>query len=199
MIRLKFKKITMKNIDFATQLQLSIFPGECGYFHFLYAINSQLPYLSYYLVYKGKKLIGITGLYSFEDVKDTNSLWLGWFGIKEEYRNKGLGTQTLLQTIKLARKFSKKYPEIKYVRLYTSTRDNPLAISLYRKHMDLEEQYTNKDDFTYDGTCLIFTKKLNDKTPLIKWNNQFLNLIKIIEDEEKGNKAIIKKNKNNLK
>lgn len=184
---LKFVKITKENIILATKFQMSIFPTECGYEHFLYTINSGKDYLGYYLVYNGETLIGITGIYSFENIEDANSLWLGWFGVAEEYRNKGFGTSILLKTIDMAKSFSLKYPAVKYFRLYTSTRENPLAIKLYRKHMDIEEKYLNEKDFTYDGTCVIFTKVLNSDSPLKKWNNEFLNLTKIIEDEEKGN------------
>lgn len=33
------------------------------------------------MVYDKDKLVSVTGLYSFEEFKDTNSIWLGWFEV----------------------------------------------------------------------------------------------------------------------
>lgn len=40
-------------------------------------------------------VIGMCGLYSITGDNNTNELWLGWFGIIPEYRNKGIGTHVL--------------------------------------------------------------------------------------------------------
>lgn len=185
-MRLKFVKVTKKNIDFATDFQMSIFPDECAYEHFLSSINSGKDYWNYYLVYNSGALVGITGLYSYDDMSDTNTIWLGWFGVAEQYRKHGIGKAILLKTIALAKKLSIKYPDIKFFRLYTSTRDNPIAVKLYREIFTIEEKYNRKDDFDYDGTCLIFSMSLNDNDKVYKWNNRFMNLNMIVEDEERG-------------
>lgn len=186
MENIKLVEITKQNIDLATNVQLDIFQIESGYNHFLTAINSNKEYCCYFLVYHNDAPIGVTGLYSIEDIEQTNSLWLGWYGIKKEYRNHGYGTEVLLKTIEMAKNFAIKYPAIKYLRLYTSTKLNADAILLYRKYMDIEERYTNKNDYTYDGTCLIFTKVLSQKAPRKKWNNKFLNINGIIDSENLG-------------
>ena len=183
---IRLVEITKENIDLATEVQLDIFRTENGYNHFLTAINSNKEYCCYFIAYHNDAPIGVIGLYSVEDIEETNSIWLGWFGIKEEYRNRGCGTEVLLKTIEMAKEFAKKYPAIKYLRLYTSSKLNEKAIPLYRKYMDIEENYRNKKDYTYEDTCLIFTKILVDGAPRKKWNDKFLNIGGIIESEDSG-------------
>lgn len=183
---LKYIEITNTNIDYATRIQMNIFPEESAYKNYKYAIDSNLEYRKYYLVYNQDIVIGITGLYSMEDLNVTNSIWLGWFGVIEQYRKQGYGEKILLDTIEMARRLSKKYP-IKYFRLYTSERDNPIAQKLYSKILDIKEYYNNKEDDNYNNTCLIYSKALcNNKVKY--WNNKFLNLKQIIRLEEESNK-----------
>lgn len=183
---IRLVKITKKNINIATKVQLDIFRTENGYNHFLTAINSNKEYCCYFIAYHDNIPIGVTGLYSIEDIEQTNSIWLGWFGIVEEYRKHGYGAEVLMKTIEIAKKFAKKYSAIKYLRLYTSSKLNEKAIPFYRKYMDIEENYRNKKDYTYEDTCIIFTKILLNDTPLKKWNNKFLNISGIIESEDSG-------------
>ena len=182
--KFKLVKITKDNVNLAAEFQLSIFPGECAYGSYIYSIKRNSDYFSYYLAYNNENLIGITGIYSFEKVEETNSLWLGWFGVSPIYRRKGYGKALLKQTIDMVKEYAKKDPRIKYFRLYTSSRDNPIACKMYREVMDYEEKYECDGDFNYDGTCLIFTKCLykDCKNPL--WNNRFLNLNDITEMEK---------------
>lgn len=65
-----------------------------------------------------------------------NSIWLGWFGVLNEFRRKGYGQQILIDTINMAKDLAKKYP-IKYFRLYTSEKDDSIAQPLYYKIMDI--------------------------------------------------------------
>ena len=96
---LKYVKITKENIVFATNIQMKIFKDECAYQNYLDIINKNLEWQNYYLVYDDDIVIGITGLYCFEDINITNSIWLGWFGVLEEHRLKGYGMKILLDTI----------------------------------------------------------------------------------------------------
>ena len=193
--KLKFVKITKENIDLATEFQMSIFSSECGYKHFLISLGSQYEYFSYYLVYLESTLIGITGIYSFEPVEETNSLWLGWFGIEEKHRRLGYGKEVLLKTFDMVKDYAKKDSNIKYFRLYTSSTQNPIACNLYREIMDIEEEYNCPNDYNYEGTCLIFSKVIDSKYPMEKWNNRFLNLNRIIEQEIVGDLEYKKKKK----
>ena len=179
---IKYIKITKDNIDYATSIQMQIIPEECAYYSYLYIINKNLEWQNYYLVYDDDKVIGITGLYCLEDINETNSIWLGWFGVLEQYRRLGYGKRILLDTIEMAKDYSKKYP-IKYFRLYTSTRDNPLAQPLYESVMDIKEEYINPNDTNYDNTCVIYSKSLNDKK-VTNWDNKNLHLNDMIKKEK---------------
>ena len=189
---LTYVKIDYSNIDEAIKVQMKIFPDECAYIHYKNTIDKNKDYQNYYLVYDGDEVVGITGLYSFEDINITNSLWLGWFGVLEEKRKQGYGKRILLGTIEMAKDLSKEYP-IKYFRLYTSTRDNDIAQVLYKEVMDTCEEYNNENDFNYDNTCVIYSKSLSDE-PVKLWNNQFLNLNEIVKQEEESLKYINKEN-----
>ena len=182
--KLKYIKIDNNNINEAVKVQMKIFPDECAYIHYKNTIEKNEDYQNYYLVYDNNEIIGITGLYSFEDINVTNSLWLGWFGVLTEKRNKGYGKRILLDTIEMAKDLSKEYP-IKYFRLYTSTRDNPIAQVLYKEVMDTYEDYNNENDFNYDNTCVIYSKSICNE-PVKLWDNQFLNLNEIVKQEEES-------------
>jgi len=187
---LKYIEIDNTNIMDATKIQMEIFPNESAYYHFKYAIDFKCDYIKYYLVYKDNNVIGITGLYSNEDIYETNSIWLGWFGILPKYRKLGFGKKVLLDTINKSIELSKKYP-IKYFRLYTDEKTNDISLNLYDKIMDIKEYYNNKNDINYNNSCLIYSKALNNDK-IEKWNNRFLNLKEIIAEEEKSNKLFKK-------
>lgn len=170
------------NIKDMVNAQMEIFPSECGYFQYNYALTCKKDYWKYWLVYDEKELVAITGLYSDFDIYETNSIWLGWFGVRPKYRKNKIGTEVLNFTIQEAYKLAKKYP-IKYFRLYTSIDENRTAQILYKKIMDFNEKYDCKDDYNYDGTCYIWTKVLfGDER--IKWNNKCLGLKEIAEQEK---------------
>ena len=61
--------------------------------------------------------------------------------------------------------------------------------------MDIEEEYNCPNDYNYEGTCLIFSKVIDSKYPMEKWNNRFLNLNRIIEQEIVGDLEYKKKKK----
>ena len=113
---LKYIEINMDNLDLAVNIQNEIFPKESARNHYLETINKNVDYEKYYLVYNNDKVIGITGLYCKENIYETNSIWLGWFGVLPEYRRRGYGKNILLDTINMAINLSNKYP-IKYFRL----------------------------------------------------------------------------------
>ena len=184
---LKYIRMTEENIDEIVKTQMEIFPSECGYFQYNYALICGKDYWKYWIVYDNEEIIGITGLYSDFDINETNSIWLGWFGIRPQYRRKGYGKEVLEYTIKEAYKLANIYP-IKYLRLYTSIDENKEAQLLYSKLMDEKEKYNNINDNNYNETCYIWTKALyNDK--ITPWNNKYLGL-KEIEKKEKEYKEI---------
>lgn len=194
-----YVEITSENLLLATEIQLRIFPEDCAYLHYKSAIDRNSELEKYYLVYSNNEIIGITGLYSNEDIYETRSIWLGWFGILPQYRRNGYGERILFDTIEMAKNLCKEfaYP-IKYFRLYTSERENKEAQFLYQKVMDLSEYYINEQDINYDNHCVIFSKNLFEDTDcsIEPWDNKFLDLKGIEETQSEGNE-IIKKLMNN--
>jgi GNAT superfamily N-acetyltransferase len=61
------------------------------------------------------KVLGSVGLYATKD-DENEALWLGWFGVLPEMRNKGIGKKLLEFAIEKTKFFKKKF-----LRLYTST------------------------------------------------------------------------------
>lgn len=181
-MKLTYQKITKENLEYAASIQSKIFPGESAYFHYKWTVEVDLEYEVYYLVYDQDKVIGITGLYSNEPLEETNSIWLGWFGVLTEYQKKGYGKKILEDTYSMAQKLAKKYP-IRYFRLYTDKKENKKALPFYRKFMEIEEAYNNKQDINYENNCVIFSKSLTSEK-VTYWNNRFLNLREITSTEK---------------
>lgn len=87
----------------------------------------------------------------------------------------------MIDTIEKAKEFGKKY-----FRLYTNDDGTSTARPLYRSVMQLYEKYNNKDDYNYDGNCLIYTYSLCGDEPK-KWNDRFAYVKEDIEEEKEGN------------
>ncbi len=188
---LKYIPMTKDNIYDMVRAQMEIFPSECGYFQYNYALNCGNDYWKYWLVYDDNDMVAITGLYSDFDINETNSIWLGWFGVRPQFRRRNIGTEVLNFTIKEAYKLAKKYP-IKFFRLYTSIDENATAQLLYKKIMDFSEKYDHPEDFTYNSSCLIWSKSLFGDT-IIPWNNRYLGLNEIEEQEKEYLDIFMKK------
>ena len=168
--------VDKSNYNEAIKIQKSIFPLEDGTLNILNSLDRELfmrttglyyldDGIKYYLAIKDGKYVGITGLYYYDIEKD--SAWIAWFGITDEYRNKGMGRELLEKTMGLA--LSKGF---KYIRLYTDYVDNYDAIKLYEKCGFTGEKYT-LENLPYD--CRIYSKSLiGDK--VIPWNNKMLSL-----------------------
>ncbi len=183
---LKYEEVTLQNLILATEIQMKIFPKESAYLFYKHIIERNNPYEKSYIVYDSNKIIGVTGFYCNEDLNETHSLWLNWYGILEEYRKQGYGKQVLIDTFAMARTLARKYP-IKYIRLYTTTVDNKVSNILYDEIMDIKETYHNDNDSNYNNTCLIYSKSLFTE-PVPYWNNSFLNIRKMVEEEQESNK-----------
>lgn len=170
-MNLKYEKITKENIKKAALIQYKIFPNSCCYSVYLENIESDKELPVNYLVYYNDNPIGVIGLYSIKKYEDT--IWLSWFGVLEEYRFKGFGTQMFNDIIEKAKVFNKKF-----LRLFTYEVWNNEAQCFYNKHMQIGEYYTNKDDDQYDiieGKCKIFGYSLCDEK-VNYWNNKFIDI-----------------------
>ena len=188
---MRYELIDKNNLILATRVELKIFPNEIAYSCYKKSIEDEHIHYKYYLVYKEDVIIGVTGLYTETNFED-NSIWIGWYGVIDEYRLHGFGKQILLDTFNMAKEWAEKEPRIKYIRLYTSSRDNEIAQILYKQYMDICEEYNNIDDINFDNTCLVYTKFLKEVSDDKLWNNRYLNLKNGEELISNGFKEFIK-------
>ena len=171
---MKLVLIDKSNYKEAIKVQNKIFPKENGALNILASLDRELfmqttgldyvdDGVKYYLAYVDDKCVGITGMYHY----DEDDVWLGWFGVLEEYRCHGYGREILNETINLTKELG-----FKNMRLYTDFIDNSTAIILYEKMGFVGEKYT-AEQLPYD--CRIYSKSLiDDKVDM--WNNRNLNL-----------------------
>ncbi len=183
------EQLTVKIVDFhnaleAIETQRKIFP-EDGLLNILASLDRELfqkesgilypdDHIRYYLAYIAEKPIGITGLYY--QPGDTEEMWLAWFGVLSEYRNKGYGTAILNWTMEEVLRQGRKV-----LRLYTDMIECGDAITLYEKLGFHGEKYS-AEELSYD--CYIYSKSLMNKE-ISTWNNKFLGLAQQSSYEQK--------------
>src|ERR1035437_7738453 len=100
------EKLTAINLGPALAVAQEIFPYEMKDGHLSFegayleaVVKNQLNF-AYYLAREGNNLLGITGHYpSDQFCKD--SIWLGWFGVRPNFRGYGYGTKILKETINI--------------------------------------------------------------------------------------------------
>lgn len=171
-MNLKYEKINKDNIVVASKVQYEIFPNSSAYLKYLKEIEKQTLELPIsFLVYESNTPIGVVGLYDIMGYNDT--VWLSWFGVLKEYRFKGYGKQIFNDILEIAKQYNKKF-----LRLFTYEVWNHEAQNFYKKHMQLEEYYTNEFDDQFDikeGKCKIFGYGLCDE-PIDYWNNKLIDI-----------------------
>ena len=171
------ERITENNIGFAVQIQEELFPGESGRTNFEESISGTADY-EYYLLYENGICAGVIGIYQYPEDKD--SAWLGWFGIREEYRRKHLGSRALKMYEDMAAKRG-----YLFARLYTDAENNDTAIAFYKANGYQCEPYMNPEDpACLKYKTLIFSKSLTSET-LIPWNSRSIHLTEQIAKQEK--------------
>jgi len=127
---MKLRKITtQKDFDAIKSFFFDIFweVPEYDLHHFKDAIEGRHDFqrLEYYLACEGDQIVGVTGIYA--DRPD--ECWLGWFGVRPAYRQKGYATQMLVAQLKIMRDYG-----YKVCRLYTDEELNKDAFALYLKN-----------------------------------------------------------------
>lgn len=176
---MNLEKVTKNNLSAALQIQAELFPGESARANYEESLDGTSPF-EYYLVCENGIYAGITGLYSYPE--DPESAWLGWFGIREEFRRRGLGSETLkkFEELAAARGF-------RFARLYTDAENNDAAIAFYKANGYVGEPYRNpQDPACLENKTLIFSKTLTSG-PLIPWNSRSIHLTEQIAKQEKYN------------
>ena len=171
------ERITENNIDFAVSIQEELFPGESARVNYEESLEDSSGY-EYYLIYEDDDCVGIIGLYCYPD--DPDNAWLGWFGIREDFRRRHLGSAALKRFEDMA--ISEGY---RFARLYTDALNNDAAIAFYQSNGYISEPYLNSEDpACLQYITLIFTKPLSDD-PLIFWNDRNIHLTEQIEKQRK--------------
>lgn len=92
-MNLRYVEINSENLDLAVKIQNAIFPLEDGRQNYIEGITKD-PYrkeMVNYIVYDDKIPIGVVGLYSYNEYPF--DAWLSWFGVLQEYRQKGYGSK----------------------------------------------------------------------------------------------------------
>ena len=177
-MNLKYVEVDSNNLELAINIQNTIFPLEDGRQNYIEGItnDSYRKEMVNYIVYDNEIPIGVVGLYSYNEYP--RDAWLSWFGVLQEYRQKGYGSKIFDFFENLALK--KGYTSI---RVYT---DDELdkAILLYEKKKMVKEFYKNalESEEINNGT-IIYSKSLIKKQTE-KWNNKFLGLTAQSEKEK---------------
>ena len=155
---MKLKKTsTMKDIEkievFFSQIfeDVSFENLDC----FIRSITGQHCFnkLEYYLGYKNTDIVGISGIYA----DNNDECWLGWFGIRPEYRRKGYATTILEMQLKMMKDYG-----YKICRLYTDEIINKNAINLYIKKGFYK-------DSIYKKNVITMSKSLDNMTVPSVW------------------------------
>lgn len=167
---LDLKLITSDNLRFAINLENEIFPEYNAKNNYINSIENSSQ-SQFFLIFDKELCVGITGIYSYKN--DNDNAWLGFFGIKEEYRNKGYGKKSL----KMMEEYAKKLG-FKYMRLFTDKTNNDKAINFYEVNGYIFEDYNcDEEALKNDFNVVIGSKSLcKEEVPL--WNNKFINLTK---------------------
>ncbi len=177
-LSLEYEEINESNLKTAALIQYEIFKDtqSVGYEDYKKSIfptnrleNKLVPID--FLVRWGKTPVGVVGLYCIDGYED--DIWIDWLGVLPEYRNRGIGTQMLIHIYEVAKAYKKKH-----LRLYTFAKTYQAGVRIYRKTMQIEEAYHNKDDYApwmKDADCKVFSTSLHDKRAT-HWNNKFIDV-----------------------
>ncbi|MBR5389601.1 GNAT family N-acetyltransferase [Candidatus Saccharibacteria bacterium] len=173
---MKLAPVDFTNYKKAIKMQKEIFPEEDGTINILASLDRDLfmqktglfyedDHVKYYIAYHKDEAVGITGLYYYNN--DRESAWLAWFGVLPDKRRKHYGERIIAQTIEIA-----KQKGFNVIRLYTDAISNATAIKLYEKLGFVGEKYS-AEELPYD--CYIYSKSLHGEKVQL-WNNKMLDL-----------------------
>lgn len=151
------KIVTSEDINTVRSFFHDIFWEEPDYdlIHFTESITGEHTFqrLEYYLGYENNTVIGISGVYA----DNTEECWLGWFGIRPEYRRRGYASSILKLQLEIMKNYG-----YKICRLYTNEVINNTAVKLYIKN-------GFEKDSDYKNHIITMAKPLNNEVKAPKW------------------------------
>ena len=180
MIDLSFVEVDKKNYKTAVKFQKEFFPYEDGEIDILESVGLRAKtykHLKYYLIKNNRKVIGVTGFYSYDIYPDT--AWLAWSGFIKKYATIDI-KQLMLSFIKdIAAKIG--YSSLRVYSDEIADKEDNLA---YEKFGMIKEEYLNEKNKYYSiGKTFIYSISLtNEKVKL--WKDKCLYL----EAHEQRNK-----------
>lgn len=171
---LKQVPVNVYNIHLIKRLWKNIFPKETMYYGFegldcfsYSLVPNNIGNHRYYIYFDDEIPVGISGLYEEPDELPKESAWLGWFGVVEEYRNKGYGKQI----IQFFENEAKKYG-YKFCRIYTEDSPDNKAVDFYKKLGYTFEKYDREVPKDYEVEKIQVCSKSICEEPLKLWNNR---------------------------
>jgi len=180
---LELKLITKDNLEYAIRVQNEIFPEYNGKNNYISSIGNSKQ-SQFFLLMNKDTCVGITGIYSYKN--DRDNAWLGFFGIKQLYRNKGFGKKALRITEEYASSLG-----FKFMRLFTDKENNDLAINFYKNLGYTFEDYDNNDEALKDEFNVVIGSKSLCEEEVDPWNNRFINLTKQAYKQQYNETVII--------
>ncbi len=124
----------LKELEFGDKFSLSMLHW-CG----IGAREYPLKFWEVYIAKVDEQTVGVIGLYQQMET-NTESVWVGWFGVRPQFRRQGIGTVIINQLKQLAVNF--KFKEL----LVFTDLDNLAAIYFYERNgfvkVDISEANT---------------------------------------------------------
>lgn len=126
--------------------------------HFYKSITGKHDFkrLEYYLGYEGDEVVGVCGVYADRE----DECWLGWFGVRPQYRQRGYATMMLNLQLEIMKNYG-----YKVCRLYTDEVINKNAFALYLKS-------GFKKDSSYVENVVTMVKSLDGVIRPTKWKGK---------------------------
>lgn len=114
------------------------------------------------------ELVGMSGIYL--EKSDPDSAWLGWIGVRPQFRRHRYGTRILNDFLDICRQY-----EFKFARLYTNE-NNVAARRFYEFNGFVGEKYTGDapECVKTGGDIWIYSKSLREGFDCPPWNNRHL-------------------------
>ena len=167
---IKLLKINKDNINIAIDIENEIFPLYDARNNYYDSLKDD-SLISFFIICNDNTYIGVSGIYAYQNDKD--NAWIGFFGIKEEYRGNHYGKDALILSEEYAKE--KGY---KFIRLFTDKYDNDYAIEFYKRNGYVFEDYKSDEELLMDEFEVVIGSKSISKYKVDKWDNRFINLSK---------------------